>query len=144
VVPILDRHELADLFETLSEIEALSSGFASKRMRDIERRELVDCAKRCLDCEDGNTYAILNEEFHRRIDEGSRNRALQEVLKLVRTRAASYRRYQFMDLGRIRESSRQHVEIADAVNDSDSVRATALMHDHIISAGTTVMSLLKS
>jgi DNA-binding GntR family transcriptional regulator len=142
VVPLLDREEFSDIFEALSEIEAIIAGFAAQRMREMERQEIVACAKRCLETEEPEAYGSLNEEFHNLIDIGARNQSLQSVVKMVRIRAAPYRRYQFTVLDRIRQSSEEHLNIAEALRTADVEGATTSMRNHIISAGATVMSIV--
>lgn len=142
VVPLLDREEFSDIFEALSEIEAIIAGFAAQRMREMERQEIVACAKRCLETEEPEAYGSLNEEFHNLIDIGARNQSLQSVVKMVRIRAAPYRRYQFTVLDRIRQSSEEHLQIAEALRTADVEGATRSMRNHIISAGATVMSIV--
>lgn len=142
VVPLLDREEFSDIFEALSEVEAIIAGFAAQRMREMERQEIVACAKRCLETEEPEAYGSLNEEFHNLIDIGARNQSLQSVVKMVRIRAAPYRRYQFTVLDRIRQSSEEHLQIAEALRTADVEGATRCMRNHIISAGATVMSIV--
>lgn len=100
------------------------------------------CAKRCLETEEPEAYGSLNEEFHNLIDIGARNQSLQSVVKMVRIRAAPYRRYQFTVLDRIRQSSEEHLQIAEALRTADVEGATRCMRNHIISAGATVMSIV--
>lgn len=138
VVRRMNVAELADLFETLGEIEATCARLAALRMTEIARTEL----RRMLDepCDD---YARLNSRFHAAIRDGARNRVLAALAMDLERRSLPWRDASLRrPSGRADQSRREHLAIVDAVNARDCDRAAELMRTHMAGSLEAIARLL--
>lgn len=145
VVAKPDRDELASLFETTAELEALCAGFAAGRMRQIDRPELERLCKACetaAQAGDLAGYADANELFHDFIWQAAANASLREVMAMIRTRTAPFRMAQFSDPMRVEASIREHRRIFEAISAGDADAAATAMRDHLAGAGRKVLKFV--
>jgi len=126
--------QLAGMFETMAELEALCAGFAAERMTIGERRALEDIHERLrvlIQAGDPQRYHELNEIFHTTIYNGSHNSFLMETTTMTRARVQPFRRAQFRNLGRLAQSHVEHDRVVEAILRGERVNAKKAMRAHI-------------
>lgn len=126
--------QLAGMFETMAELEALCAGYAAERMTAVERRALEELHERLrqpVKSGDAQRYTELNETFHTSIYIGSHNSYLAETTLATRSRVQPFRRAQFRTIGRLTESHAEHGRIVDAIMRGERVNAATAMRAHI-------------
>lgn len=142
----LPMSELADLFEAMTEIEALCARLSALRMSEVERHRFEDCVRAGAEAVargDGDTYAALNTHFHQMLLEGARNRSLEEIANLLRVRAAPYREAQFRQTDRIASSHVEHERILAAILARDGAAAQAATTAHLASSSLNITRMLE-
>ena len=134
VVAPFNLHSMVQMFEIMSEIEALCCKFAARRMTDKERQSLrdihVDLTRHCTEL-DLDAYYEANRRFHEAIYAGSHNPYLEDMARGLFVRLTPYRRYQLNRPERIEESCAEHGAIIDAIAASDTELAQQLMRKHV-------------
>lgn len=127
--------QLAGMFETMAEFEALCAGFAAERMTTDERRALEDAHQQLrmlIEAGDAQRYHELNEVFHNIIDRGSHNSYLSETTVMTRARVQPFRRAQIRNLGRLAQSHLEHHRIVQAILRGERASAADAMRAHIV------------
>lgn len=138
----VDPREVADLFEVMVELEALSGHLLARRASDAEIAELRELHQQMLDHyrrQERPEYFRLNQRIHRRLAEISGNGVLLELetalnLKITRARYAAN-----MKLGRWDESAREHECILEALERRDGKALADAMRDHMRKTGDAVL-----
>jgi DNA-binding GntR family transcriptional regulator len=126
--------QLAGMFETMAELEALCAGFAAERMTAAERRALEDIHEKLrlpVQAGDAQRYSELNETFHTSIYLGGHNSYLAETTLATRSRVQPFRRAQFRTMGRLAESHAEHGRIVEAIMRGERANAATAMRSHI-------------
>ena len=134
VVASLDLHRMVQMFEVMSESEGLCARYAARRMSEEEKKDLAEthaAAKAFMESQDLDEYYRLNRQFHQKIQKGSHNEVLEEIVRSLFVRLAPYRRYQLNHPERIGQSHREHGEVLQAILDSDPQRAALAMRKHV-------------
>ena len=130
--------QLAGMFETMAELEALCAGLAAERMTADERRMLPDIQDKlglAAKAGDMQGYSELNEAFHAHIYGGSHNSYLAETALATRSRIQPFRRAQFRTTGRLNDSHSEHERIVAAILRGERANAAAAMRAHIWRVG---------
>ncbi len=130
-----DASQLAGLFETMAELEALCAGFAAERMTATERQALEDIHEKLrvlIQSGDPQEYHEMNEAFHNAIYAGAHNEYLAELTLSTRSRVQPFRRAQFRNLGRLAKSHVEHDRVVEAIMRGQKPVAAAAMGAHII------------
>lgn len=137
-VPKLSISILRELLELLGELEGIAAGYAARRMRPEERRELQrsvdDCTKAAAEG-DASAYERTNAQFHQLIYDGCRNGAVAEQIRMLRTRCAGYTVRRFESPGRMQRSVKEHQAVCQAILDADGDAAREAMLEHISIGG---------
>ena len=118
VVARPSANQLADMFESMAELEALCAGFAAERMTRAERRTLEDIHEELrvmIQSGDPQRYHEVNEAFHNSIYAGGHNTYLAEITLSTRARVQPFRRAQFRNLGRLAKSHIEHDRVVQAI-----------------------------
>jgi len=129
----IDKATLQDLFEGLSEIEALCARLFAMRASSMELVSLEmihDAAKAAAANDDPVAYASVNEDFHAAIYAGGRNNTLQNIAIEARQRLAPFRSKLFFQRDRIKSSLREHEAIVKAIVAQDGERAAEAIRRH--------------
>lgn len=143
----LDLAALADLFETMGELEAVCAELSARRMTAMERRALqaiVAEGAACVSRGDARGYVEVNVNFHAALFAGAHNESLREVVKGVRARTAPYREVQFHHTERLRSSQEEHEQILAAILAGDAAAARESMRAHVASTAVNVAAMLRS
>jgi DNA-binding GntR family transcriptional regulator len=77
------------------------------------------------------TVTELNNDFHRLIQQASRNSRLQRVVRMVVDVPLVFRSFYWYTESELTEAAREHEEIIQALIDRDGDRSEALMRRHI-------------
>jgi DNA-binding GntR family transcriptional regulator len=145
IVPELAPHRLVEMFEVMSELEAMCGRLAARRMSDREHEELVVTHKSCeaaLKNEDPNAYYRLNETFHHVIYAGSHNSFLAEQASALHKRLHPYRRLQLRVRDRMRASFSEHQQIVDAILAGNQDIAAEALRAHVLVQGDKFSDLM--
>lgn len=133
-VAAVDSAELEALFEAAGELEALCAKLCAHRAGPVERKriELLHQAMgKALKQADARTFSTLNEDLHRTIHAGARNRALEEVAQGLRRRMAPFRSMIFFTAdNRMHTSHAEHDTLVQAILARDAEAAGRAMHEH--------------
>ena len=136
--------ELAEMFEAMTEVEALCAKLAAHRMTPFERIHLKDIheqAGQAAAAGDEETYIRLNEDFHEVIYDGTHNRFIGELARNLRRRTAPFRNTQFRDAQGLQSSFEAHARIVEAIDGNQSEEAWTGMREHATSAGMAALRL---
>lgn len=131
--PSLER--LRGMFDVMAELEALCAGKAALSMSPAEKADLQAIHKTLhslADQDDFARYPELNVQFHEAIYAGSHNDYLLEITMATRIRLAPFRRAQFLTVGRLLKSFREHDRVVRAILRKDASAAATAMHAHIM------------
>ncbi|GAA3079490.1 GntR family transcriptional regulator [Streptosporangium carneum] len=143
----IDPQQLDELFEACAEIDALCAKLAAVRLTGIERRQLELAHTQSEDYVSGGDdagYAVCNEKLHDLIYQGSRNRALVDIARGLRQRAAPFRLPQFYVRNeRMNASFKEHALLVKAVEAGDAEAAYVAMHTHITNSSVHVIEFFK-
>lgn len=142
VVSRISSEEMAEMFEAMSEVEALCAKLAAHRMSPFERLQLLEIhrqAGEAVGSGDADAYMRLNEAFHDIIYRGTHNRYIEDMARSLRHRTASFRDSQFRDPTRLPASFESHSRIVEAINGSRPEEAFSGMREHAAARGASVL-----
>jgi DNA-binding GntR family transcriptional regulator len=133
-VAAVDSSELDALFEAAGEIEALCARLCAHRAGPVERKRielLFQSMAKAVKQSDAKVFSALNEELHRTIHAGARNRTLEEVTQNLRQRMTPFRSMHFFTAdNRMQKSHEEHEKLVKAILARDADAAERAMHDH--------------
>lgn len=145
VVAVITQERMAEMFETMGEIEAACARFCALRMTAEEKRALAelhsDAAKLVRDS-DPETYDQFNTEFHSALYAGCHNGFLEETARATRQRLRPFRRAQFRVSGRVEHSWAEHDAVVRAILRGDGEAAYYTMRAHVSAVGDASADLL--
>jgi DNA-binding GntR family transcriptional regulator len=145
-VAVVDQDGLEDLFEAAGEVEALCAKLCARRAGAAERKriEIVhQSTSSAAATGDATTYAALNEQLHRLIYAGARNRTLEELALNMRQRLAPFRAKLFFAAdNRMQGSHLEHDAIVRAILARDAEGAAQAMQEHAAHAAMNVRTHL--
>lgn len=139
--------ELLEMFELMSELEAICGKLAAKRISEEALEKLKDANKKCKNAKENadlDRYYHENERFHQIIYNQSGNTFLeQEALKLQK-RLQPFRRIQLRFRGRIEQSMSEHEIIVEALLQGNACKAEATLREHVAVQGDKFHQLVAS
>jgi len=144
VVRRLGRRDMEELYELRLELEGYAARTAAETITLRELDELRAIHTRMVEIErvntDGSRSAKLekirrvtdvNNEFHRLIQQASRNRRLEGILRTVVERPLVFQSFYWYSDSELAESLAEHEGILKALNERNGALAEALMKQHI-------------
>jgi DNA-binding GntR family transcriptional regulator len=138
------RNDIEDAFL----LEGLVHGEAARRVATQGATPGLDVmvdlhAEMLAAAERGNPAPIadLNWQFHRQLNRMANSRKIIAALKVVSLHVPRDFLSQFP--GKIGESNAQHAVVIDAIRKRDPYRAQAVMFEHVVDAGRTLVSYLE-
>ncbi|WP_426112597.1 GntR family transcriptional regulator [Massilia sp. PWRC2] len=149
VVAELGPRQLVEMFETMSELEAVCARLGARRMNEAERAALravhaaCEAASVSVDA-DADDYYYRNEAFHHAIYAGSHNQFLIDQALALSRRLRPYRRLQLRVRNRVGASFAEHAALVDAIVDGDGELAARLARDHVMIQGERFADLMAS
>jgi DNA-binding GntR family transcriptional regulator len=147
VVAELGPQELLERFEVMSELEAMISRLAARRMSPPEQQALFAAHLACkgaVDANDPDDYYVKNEAFHEAIYAGSHNQFLAGQARGLYRRLRAYRRLQLRVRDRVRNSYAEHEGLVQAILAGDCELAARLAREHVMIQGQRFSDLMAS
>ena len=139
--------EVIELFEVVAEMEAAAARLVCVRASDPEIAKIVAQHKSCEDQARSGTadsYFDANTQFHNMIWSAAGNHVLEDQIVLLNRRLSPYRRFVTFKPGRQEEAVAEHAQIADAIQNRNSVVAVVAMREHVTILGSDVIQLARS
>jgi DNA-binding GntR family transcriptional regulator len=147
VVAELGPQDLLERFEMMSELEAVISRLAARRMSQPEQQALSAAHLACkdaVDADDPDLYYVKNEAFHEAIYAGSHNQFLAGQARGLYRRLRPYRRLQLRVRDRVRNSHAEHEGLVRAILAGDAELAARLAREHVMIQGQRFSDLMAS
>ena len=147
VVAELGPRQLVEMFEMMSELEAVCARLGARRMSAPERDALreVHAACQAASVSAGtDDYYYKNEAFHQSIYGGSHNQFLIDQAMALSRRLRPYRRLQLRVRDRVPASFAEHDALVTAIVDGDGELAARLARDHVMIQGERFADLMAS
>ena len=147
VVAELGPHQLVEMFEVMSELEATCSRLAARRMTAADHVRLLAAHLACRearDASDPDAYYYKNEAFHEAIYAGSHNQFLLEQTRNLYRRLRPYRRLQLRVRDRVGASYEEHDGLVQAILAGDGDKAEQLTRSHVMIQGQRFADLMAS
>ncbi|CAN5462623.1 GntR family transcriptional regulator [soil metagenome] len=144
-VSTIDPENLKDLYEGLTEIEAVCAGLCAMRAGSTERARIQNLHQTCIRLageKDYEAYVAGNDELHEAIYLGAHNETLKNVASELRQRLAPLRTRAFFMPSRIESSLQEHAELIDALMRQDSAGAESAMRRHSVHTAVNVLDRL--
>ncbi len=142
----LDLDQVSDLFEALSEAEAICARFSAQRMKVVERKQLENLHSReagVLAEKDDVAYFEYNELIHTAIHNGAHNSVIAEFAQELRRKLSPFRRSTFFREGNWpHHSSMEHDELVEAILAADTEKAYNAMRNHVASSALNAISYM--
>jgi DNA-binding GntR family transcriptional regulator len=138
---------LAEMFETITFLEAACAALASRRHTAEDRRAICaaldGCAKAAASDNPG-PFHDANKRFHEVIYTASHNRYLESQTLNLRNKVEVYRRGMGFHPGLISVAMAEHTQIADAIFKMDEAAASSLMRRHLDAFRDDAVSMAKA
>lgn len=134
MVATITDEQLADMFESMAELEAVCASLAAQRMTVAERHALEELHRGSAALVRGGAlddYEAVNTRFHSMLYDGSHSNYLRDLVISVRNRLAPFRRAQFRVLGRLGKSWEEHDAIVAAILRGDAAGAAGATRAHV-------------
>jgi DNA-binding GntR family transcriptional regulator len=147
VVAELGPQQLVEMFEVMSELEAVCARLAARRMTPDEQATLLAAHASCkeaLDAADHEEYYVRNEAFHQAIYAGSHNQFLIEQARSLYRRLRPYRRLQLRVRNRLSNSYAEHEALVQAIVAGDGDKAAQCVREHVMIQGQRFADLMAS
>jgi DNA-binding GntR family transcriptional regulator len=147
VVAELGPTQLVEMFEVMSELEAICARLAARRMTPAEQEALLAAHAACKDAsvaKDPDDYYYKNEVFHYAIYAGSHNHFLIEQARSLSRRLRPYRRLQLRVRDRLGTSFQEHDAVVQAIITGDGDLAAQQAREHVMIQGQRFADLMVS
>jgi DNA-binding GntR family transcriptional regulator len=147
IVADLGPQQLVEMFEVMSEMEALCGRLAARRMTPEEHQALLAAHAACKEVresQDPDLYFYRNEAFHDVIYSGSHNQFLIEQTRSLHRRLRPYRRLQLRVRDRVGNSFAEHDAVVQAIIRGDGEATADLLRGHIMIQGQRFADLMAS
>jgi DNA-binding GntR family transcriptional regulator len=149
VVADLGPRQLVEMFEMMSEIEAVCARLGARRMTADEKTALREVHTACKLASTGasadpDDYYYKNEAFHHAIYGLSHNSFLSEQALQLSRRLRPYRRLQLRVRDRVGASFAEHDALVDAIIGGDGELAARLAREHVMIQGERFADLMAS
>lgn len=139
--------ELLEMFEVMSEYEAICGKLAAARISEAALEDLTKANLKCQSAKvngDIDGYYTENEHFHQIIYKQSGNAFLEQEARRLQKRLQPFRRIQLRFRGRIEQSMSEHELIVKALSSGDSELAETTLREHVSIQGNKFHQLIAS
>jgi DNA-binding GntR family transcriptional regulator len=139
--------ELAEMFETITFLEAACAALASRRHSAEDRRAINAALEACVKAAENDNpgpFHDANKLFHEVIYAASHNRYLEGQTIDLRNKVEVYRRGMGFHPALISVALSEHRQIADAIFRMDEAAASTLMRRHLDAFRHDVVSMAKA
>ncbi|MBC7686337.1 MAG: GntR family transcriptional regulator [Bdellovibrionales bacterium] len=147
IVAELGPQQLVQMFEVMSELEAMCGRLAARRMTGDEHQRLLAAHALCKevrDSDDPDSYFYRNEQFHDVIYQGSHNDFLIEQTRSLHRRLRPYRRLQLRVRDRVGNSFAEHDAVVKSILAGEGEATAELLRGHIMIQGQRFADLMAS
>ena len=139
---------LLELFELMTELEALCARLAAERITAEQKAALIDLHESyrslSFSAEDAEAYFDVSSGFHRLLFAATQNRALEALANANYDRLLAYRRKQLGNAHRAPQSFAEHSAVLDAVVKGDPKAAEQAMRSHSGEVGGNALEILRA
>jgi DNA-binding GntR family transcriptional regulator len=143
----VDEVRLREMFEVMTELEALCASLAAANMDPGQRAGLDQHHRQMGEAVregDVKRYGHANVIFHEMIYTGSGNSYLRNVTLATRIRLGPYRSAQLEAPARMAASYSEHYEILTAILQADGLRAAQAMRVHLSTTRDAIGLIVQS
>ena len=147
VVAPLDIRRLIQMFETLSELEAICARFAARRITEQEKEALAkiqSASEAALLADDEDEYGRQGIRFHVAVWRATHNDVLFETTRNLAVRLNPYRMYQLRSKGRPESNNEDHKALLALILAGNADEAYALMRGHVTVQGDVLAEYISS
>lgn len=147
VVAPLDIRRLIQMFETLSELEAVCSRFAARRITAQEKDALSaiqHASDAALASGDEDAYGQQGIRFHVAVWRATHNEVLFETTRNIAVRLNPYRMFQLRSKGRPEANNADHKALLELILAGGAEEAYALMRGHVTVQGDVLAEYISS
>jgi len=138
VVAPLDVRRLIQMFETLSELEAVCARFAARRITPQEMDTLASiqaASEAALQAGDEDEFGHQGIRFHVALWRATHNDVLFDTTRNLAIRLNPYRMFQLRAKGRQEANNDDHKELLSLISTGKADEAYALMRGHVTVQG---------
>lgn len=129
--PTFGGYTARDLLEVRRHVEVPAAGFAAKRRRASDVRELQRLVDRMESEQDDTAWVALDAQFHVAVAAASQNPVFAKVIEGIREALSGQSSFLNRLGGRRERANREHRAILDAINAADYDAATAAAAEHL-------------
>jgi DNA-binding GntR family transcriptional regulator len=143
VVLQLSTDDIAETFEVISGLEAMSGELACARITHAEINELRALHFEMLACHakrDLPGYYRLNYLIHDGINKAARNDVLRQTYTTINSRLQALRFRSNFDIGKWDAAVREHCEMIEALDARDGPRLAAVLKAHVLQKCASVLA----
>lgn len=138
VVAPLDLRRLIQMFETLSELEAICARFAARRITTQETEALAaiqEASDAALAAQDADEYGRQGIRFHVAVWRATHNDVLFDTTRNLAIRLNPYRMFQLRSKGRQEANNDDHKLLLELIGAGKAEDAYTLMRGHVTVQG---------
>jgi DNA-binding GntR family transcriptional regulator len=138
------RENLAQIFETMHEIESACARIASQRLTLLARSEIESAQKTCVNAAaagDVQGYQRANEAFHAAIYRATGNPYMAELAADFRRRTGPFRAKKFATKADLIASAHSHQALIESIFSEDSKTASDGMRAHMTASFLQTLAL---
>ena len=143
VVAEVSREDLAQMFEAMSEMEALCARLAAQRMPLLLRSQMEEAQRNCVKAAEENdreSYLVHNDRFHFAIYQGTQNRYIEEMATLFRQRTGPFRAWKFRSQEDLLRSVEEHAEIVSLIGAARFDDASMAIRRHVMNNNLRILA----
>ena len=147
VVAPLDVRRLIQMFETLSELEAICARLAARRITDLEKQALANIQRAsdaALLAGNEDEYGRQGIRFHVAVWRATHNDVLFEATRNLAVRLNPYRMFQLRSKGRPEANNEDHKAILALLLAGKADEVHALMRAHVTVQGDVLAEYISS
>jgi len=143
VVPELDAADIAETFEVIAGLEAMSGELACARVTDDEVNEIRALHYEMLACHavrDLPGYYRLNHQIHDAINRAARNGVLRQMYTNINSRLQALRFRSNFDRDKWDAAVREHSSMIEALDARDGPRLGTILRAHVLTKCACVLA----
>lgn len=134
-VPLMSTAEIRDMFELMSGLEAFSGELACERITAAEIADIEALHGAMLECRSRNDlsgYYAYNQQIHDKINDATRNTALQQVYANINRRLQALRFRSNFQTPKWDHAIYEHSEMLKALKARDGRRLASILRQHLL------------
>jgi DNA-binding GntR family transcriptional regulator len=143
LVAQLSRKAIAEHFEVISRLEAMSGELACARMSDDEFDEIRALHFEMLACHarrDLPNYYRLNQQIHDSINAAARNEVLRETYATLNTRVKALRLRSNLDRDQWDAAVREHGAMIEALESRNGAELARVLERHVLAKRDVILA----